>query len=50
MAFPYKISLNKCVRSCNNITNPNSRVCIPDIVKNVTVNSISILNLENKTK
>ena len=50
MAFPYKISANKCVGSCNNITNPHSRVCIPDIVKNVTVKMFDQKKLENTTK
>ena len=50
MVFPYKISINKCVGSFNNITNPHSRRCIPDIVKNVTVKMFDLMNLENKTK
>ena len=30
---PYKIKVEICIGSCNNITNPYSIVCIPDIVK-----------------
>ena len=50
MAFRYKISVNKCVGSCDNITNPHSRVCIPDVAKNVTVKMFDLMNLEKKTK
>ena len=50
MAFPYKISVNKCVGSCNNISNPHSKVCILDIGKNVTVKMFDLINLENATK
>ena len=37
MAFPYNIKVNRCSGSCNNITNPYVKVCIPDIIKNATV-------------
>ena len=50
MAFPYEISVIKCVGSCNNKTNPHSRVCIPDVAKYVTVKMSDLMNLENKTK
>ena len=50
MAFPYKIELDRCVGSCNNISNQHSKVCIPDIVKNVTVKMFDLMNLENTTK
>ena len=50
MAFPYKIEIDRCVGSCNNISNPHSKVCIPDIVKNVIVKMFDLMNLENTTK
>ena len=50
MTFPYKIEVNKCVGSCNNISNPHAKVCIPDIVKNVTVKMFDLIYLENTTK
>ena len=50
MAFPYKINVNKCVGSCNNITNPHAKVCIPDVVKNVTVKMFDLMILTNTTK
>ena len=50
MAYPYKIEVNKCVGSCNNISNPHAKVFIPDIVKNVTVKMFDLINLENTAK
>ena len=35
--FPYNTRVNRCNGNCNNITNPYSRVCLPDIIKNVSV-------------
>ena len=48
MAFPYKIEIDGCVASCNNISNPHSKVCIPDIVKNFTVKMFNEFRKHNK--
>ena len=37
IAFPYKIKVDRCLGSCNNLTNPYSKVCVPDIVQNISV-------------
>ena len=37
MTYPYSIKISKCNGNCNNINNPYSRVCIPDITKNFTL-------------
>ena len=37
MTFPQKIKVDKCVGSCNNADNPYFKVCLPDVVKNVSV-------------
>ena len=37
MFYPYSIEVNRCNRNCNAMSNPYSRVCIPDIVKNISV-------------
>ena len=50
MAFPYKIEIDRCAGSCNNISNTHSKVCVPDIVKNVTVKMFDLMNLESTTK
>ena len=50
MTFPYGIKVNRCSGNCNNITNPNAKVCVPDIIKNVTVKMFNLMTLTNKTK
>ena len=50
MSFPYKIEVNRCVGSCNNINNPYSKVCIPDVIKNVTAKMFDFINLTNTKK
>ena len=43
MAFPYKISVNKCVGGCNDINNPYFKVCTPEIVKNISVKVFDLI-------
>ena len=50
ITYPYSIKVNRCNGNCNNITNPYSRFCVPDIVKNVILKIFDIMTLTNKTK
>ena len=50
MTFPYNIKVGRCIGSCNNITNPYSKVCLPDIIKNVTVKVFDLISQQNETK
>ena len=50
VAFPYKIEVNRCVGSCNNISNLHAKVCIPNTIKNVIVKMLHLMNLTNTTK
>ena len=36
--YPYSIKVNKCSGSCNNINDPYTKLCVPDIIKNINVN------------
>ena len=50
MTYPYSIKVNGCNGNCINITNPYSRVYVPDITKNVTLKIFDLMTLANKTK
>ena len=50
MTFPYNIKVNRCIGSCNNITNPYAKVCIRDIIKNVVVKIFDLITLTNTKK
>ena len=30
--YPYSIKVNKCSCSCNNVNDPYSKLCVPDVV------------------
>ena len=50
MTYPYNIKVNRCNGNCNNVANPFSRSCVPDITKNVTLKIFDLMTLTNKSK
>ena len=47
MTFPYKIKVDKCVGSCNDVENPYFKVCLPDIAKDISVKSFDLISRKN---
>ena len=47
---PYSIKVNKCSGSCNNINDPYSKLCVPDVVKNMNVKVFNLMSRTNETK
>ena len=43
MTFPYKIKVDKGVRSCNDANDPYFKVCLPDSVKNISVKVFDLM-------
>ena len=39
--YPFSIKINKCSGNCNNINNPDAKICVPDVIK--------VLNLMSRT-
>ena len=37
MTFSYKMKVDKCVGSCNDVENPYFKICSPDVVKNISI-------------
>ena len=50
MLYPFSIKVNRCNGNCKNISNPYSRVCVPNIVKNITAKVFDLMSWKNKTK
>ena len=48
MTFPYKIEVNRCAGSCNDINNPYFKICSPDIVKNISIKVFDLISQQNK--
>ena len=48
--YPFSIKINKCSGTCNNISNPYAKVCVPDTVKNLNVKVFNLMSLTNETR
>ena len=50
MTFPYKIKVGKCIGSCNDVEDPYFKVCLPDVVKNISVKTLDLISRKNVFK
>ena len=48
--YPYKVLVNKCSGSCNTLDNPMSKICVPEIIKNVNMQVYNFLMRLNETR
>ena len=48
--YPYSIKVNKCVGSCNTINEPCSKLCVPDITKNINVKVFNLMARIDETR
>ena len=50
ITYPYNIKVDRCIGSCNNITNPYSKVCVPYIIKNGIGKVFDLISQQNEMK
>ena len=50
MPYLFSIKVNRCNGNCNDISNPYSRVCVPNVIKNITAKVFDLMSRKNKTK
>ena len=50
MIYPFSIKVNRCNGNCNNFSKPYSRVCVPNVIKNITAKVLDLMSWKNKTK
>ena len=50
MTFPYKVTVDKCVGSCNDVENLYFKVCLPDSVKKISVKVFDLISRKNVLK
>ena len=48
--YPFSVTVNKCSGNCNDINDPYSRICVPDIVQNLNVNVFNLMSRTNETR
>ena len=48
--YPFSLKTNKYSGNCNNINDRYTKICIPDIVKNLNVKGFNLMSLTNETR
>ena len=48
--FPFIIKTRKCSGSCYNINSPYTKLCVPDVVKNLNVKMFNLVSGTNETR
>ena len=41
--YPFSIRTSECSGSCNNINDPYTKTCVPDVVKNLNVKVFNLI-------
>ena len=48
--YHFSIKTSKCSGSCNNISDPYPKMCVPDVVKNLNVKAFNLMSRINETR
>ena len=48
--FPFSIKTSKCTGSCNNINDPYTKLCVPDVIKNLNGKGFNLMSRTNETR
>ena len=48
--YTFNIKTSKCSGNCNNINNPYTKICVPDVIKNLNVKVFNLMSRTNETR
>ena len=48
--YSYSVKISKCSGSCNNNSNPYTKLCVPDVVKNINLKVCNLMSRTNETR
>ena len=48
--YPFSIKTSKCSGSCKNINDPYTKICVPDVVKDLNVKVFNLILRTNETR
>ena len=48
--YPFNIKVSKCSGSSNNVNDPYTKLCVPDIIKNINVKVFNLMSIINETR
>ena len=48
--YPFSIKKSKCSGSCKSINNPYAKMCVPEVVKDLSVKAFNLMSRTNETR
>ena len=48
--YPFSVKTHKCKGNCKNINDPYSKICVPDVVKDLNVKVFNLISRTNETR
>ena len=48
--YLYSITINKCKGSCNTVSDPYVKLCVPDIIKKINFKVFNLISRTNETR
>ena len=48
--YPFSTKIRKCCGNCNNINEPYSKICVPDVLKNLNIKVFNSISRTNETR
>ena len=48
--YPFSIKINNCSGNCNNINNPYTKICVPDVIKDLNVEVFNLMSRTSETR
>ena len=48
--YACSIKTSKCCGSCNNVNDPYTKLCVPDVIKNINVKVFNLISWTNQTR
>ena len=48
--YPFSVKINRCSGNCNSINDPYARICVPDVVENLSVKVFNLMSRSNESR
>ena len=48
--YPFSIKTSKCSGNCSNLNDPYAKICVPDVVKDLSLKVFNLMSRTNKTR
>ena len=48
--YPFSVKINRCSGNCNSISDPCAKICVSDVIKNLSVKVFNLMSRSNESR